>query len=78
MVRYKYADDEAEAELAFVASQGVEVAITKGDEGGWSATAKHKSFGAEKDARFCAVYVGSATPLGPANIPDVVTCQGES
>jgi prepilin-type N-terminal cleavage/methylation domain-containing protein len=76
-VRYKYAADATDADLAFAESQGVEVEITKGDENGWTATAKHKSFGAEKDTRFCAVFVGDGYDLAPADVAGVVTCTGE-
>jgi len=75
--RFTYATSVDDAALGFTASPGVKVEITAGaNSQGWSATATHAAFNYSAD-RSCVVYVGAATPLEPATVPDVVVCKGE-
>jgi prepilin-type N-terminal cleavage/methylation domain-containing protein len=72
---YSYASTLANLGSDYNPSQGVTVNITAGANTGWSATASHAALAAA--SQFCAIYVGSAASVAPAQTPGIVTCTGE-
>ena len=60
--------------VQFAPSQGVSVGIAASGQTGWSATAAHAALAADQT---CAVFVGDAGAVSPAQTPGVVTCTNE-
>jgi prepilin-type N-terminal cleavage/methylation domain-containing protein len=65
-----YTYSNAPADLEFVASDGVNIAIGEATNTGWSATAFHSGLAAES----CAIYHGQAVPVAPATVISTVMC----
>jgi prepilin-type N-terminal cleavage/methylation domain-containing protein len=66
-----YSEHLAEvAELGFQHSARVTITIVEASASGWSATATHSATDTA-----CALYVGSALPVGPATEQGMVACQ---
>ena len=61
--------------LEFSASQGVGVTLREVALTGWSADATHSAL---TSSQMCAVYIGKAAPVAPAQTPGLVTCTGEN
>jgi type IV pilus assembly protein PilA len=57
--------------LVFTPSRGDVVIVTEATLTGWSATSENP----ESYPHFCAVFVGTATPVAPATAPGYVACQ---
>lgn len=55
----------------FVPSQGVSVAMVASGVTGWSATASHAAL---TTTQLCAVFIGTASAVSPAQTPGVVAC----
>jgi len=61
--------------LDFSASEGVGVTLRQVATTGWSADATHTGL---NPSQFCAIFVGNATVLAPAQTAGLVTCTGEN
>lgn len=61
--------------LEFSSSQGVGVTLREVDFTGWSADATHSALTA---GQMCAIFVGKAGVLAPAQTAGLVTCTGEN
>jgi prepilin-type N-terminal cleavage/methylation domain-containing protein len=72
---YSYASSLTNLGTDFNPSQGVTVAVVAGANTGWSATAAHAALNAT--TQFCAIFVGAAASVAPANTPGIVSCTGE-
>jgi len=59
------------AQLSFTPSHGDQVTIVEGTVSGWSATSQNP----ESYPHFCALYMGTASPVAPATQAGVVACQ---
>lgn len=57
--------------LGFTPSRGDIVTITEATLTGWSATSTNP----ESYPHFCALFLGTATPVAPATAPGYVACQ---
>ena len=57
--------------LSFTPSRGDIVTVTEATLTGWSATSTNP----ESYPHFCALFLGSATPIAPATVPGYVACQ---
>ena len=57
--------------LNFSASHGDVVTVTEGSATGWSATSSNP----ESYPHFCAMFLGTASPVTPATNEGVVACQ---
>jgi type IV pilus assembly protein PilA len=57
--------------LSFTASKGDVVTITEATVAGWSATSQNP----ESYPHFCALFLGTASPVAPATAAGVVACQ---
>lgn len=73
---YTYAADVTDPVLDFHASSGVTVEIGAADNVGWSATGTHEGLD-PAGAPHCAVFVGEATPMAPAEDAGVIRCAEE-
>jgi len=62
------------AGLEFTPSHGVSVTLREVAQSGWSADATNSALRASQK---CAVFMGGATALAPAQTPGLVTCTGE-
>ena len=58
----------------FAPSQGVTVNIAAAGQTGWSATAAHAALASSQT---CAIFVGSAALVAPAQTQGIVGCTGE-
>jgi type IV pilus assembly protein PilA len=56
--------------LQFHGSKGDSISITQATATGWAATATHQM----SYPKFCAMFIGTATPVAPATAPGVVAC----
>lgn len=66
--RARYA--ESLDSLQFRGSKGDDIVIIEATATGWSATATHE----QSYPRFCALFIGTASPVAPATAPGVVAC----
>jgi len=57
--------------IKFWGTKGDVIVITEATATGWSATATHSM----SYPRFCAMFIGTATPVSPATAAGVVACQ---
>lgn len=73
---YTYAADGTDPLLDFQPSRGVTADVAAADNVGWSATATHEGLD-PADAPHCAVFVGEAAPVAPANAAGVIRCIDE-
>ena len=69
----EYSYSTVAANLGFVSSEGVNIAIGEGDGLGWSATATHSALGATEG---CGIYYGGASSvaLGSPGAPGEMGC----
>ena len=58
------------AQLNYLSSAGVTIAVPEATAGGWSGTATHASLGAET----CTVYFGTAAAIAPSTLEGRITC----
>jgi len=65
-----YTYSTSQADLEFVTSDGVTVAIGEATGQGWSATATHSGLPGES----CALYHGNATQVSPATVQSMIAC----
>ena len=57
--------------LQFPGTRGDQIVVVEATATGWSATATHT----QSYPRFCALFIGTATPIPPATAAGVVACQ---
>lgn len=58
------------AALEVTPSRGVAITVHAADAGGWSATATHAGGAPEE----CGIFIGTATPVGPAVSEGLIKC----